>query len=232
MNTHERRGCPSQPSSPQRNAINQPVSRTSRSSIARQRLRAKHRRRRIALLLAVTAVIVLVAASVFKTAGSEDAPAVPIMATASQDPTATPRTTPAATPEPVATPEPTPEPARYVLTADERELVERVVMAEAGGESFEGQVLVAQCILNACEKDGERPPEVVVAYKYAKGRPTPTQSVRDAVTAVFDAGETSVTAPILYFYNPNKTTSRWHESQEFIVEVGGHRFFAEKGAGK
>ena len=27
-------------------------------------------------------------------------------------------------------------------------------MAEAGGESFEGQMLVAQCILNAAEKEG------------------------------------------------------------------------------
>jgi spore germination cell wall hydrolase CwlJ-like protein len=182
----------------------------------------------------VTAVIVLIVTAALKTTGSEDEAPAPVMATPSQIPTATPGATPANTPKPTATatPEPTPEPARYELTADERELVERVVMAEAGGESFDGQVLVDQCILNACEKDGERPPEIVVAYQYAKGRPAPTQSVRDAVAAVFDGGETVVDAAILYFYNPSKTTSRWHESQVFIVEVGGHRFFAEKGAGK
>ena len=105
-------------------------------------------------------------------------------------------------------------------------------MAESGGESYEGQVLVAQCILNACEIDAERPGEVVVDYQYAKARPEPTQSVRDAVAAVFDRGETVVDAPILYFYNPAKTTSRWHETQDFVIEVGGHRFFAEKGADK
>lgn len=56
------------------------------------------------------------------------------------------------------------EPApRYALTDFERDIVERVVMAEAGGESFEGQMLVAQCILNAAEKTGTAPSEVVVA---------------------------------------------------------------------
>ena len=40
--------------------------------------------------------------------------------------------------------EPTEPAVRYPLTDAERDVVERVVMAESGGESFEGQVLVAQ----------------------------------------------------------------------------------------
>ena len=35
----------------------------------------------------------------------------------------------------------------YVLTAQERALVERCVMAEAGNESYRGQMAVAQAIL-------------------------------------------------------------------------------------
>ena len=101
-------------------------------------------------------------------------------------------------------------------------------MAEAGGECYEGQVLVAQCILNAAEKLGQQPSEAVVTLRYAKGRPEPTQSVRDAVAAVFDRGETITDEPILYFYAPARTTSEWHESQIFVTEVGGHRFFAER----
>ena len=50
---------------------------------------------------------------------------------------------------------------RYPLTRGERDLVERVVMAESGGESYKGQMLVAQCILNACEIDCIRPAEVI-----------------------------------------------------------------------
>lgn len=50
---------------------------------------------------------------------------------------------------------------RYALTAAERDEVERVVMAEAGAESYIGQMAVAQCILNACEQEDKRPLEIV-----------------------------------------------------------------------
>ena len=128
------------------------------------------------------------------------------------------------------TPEPTEAPARFYLSASERDVVERVVMAESGGESYEGQMLVAQCILNGAEKQGVQPSEAVEIYQYAGARPEPTQSVKDAVAAVFDRGETVVDEPVLYFYNPAIVESEWHESQIFVIEVGGHRFFAERSA--
>ena len=103
-------------------------------------------------------------------------------------------------------------------------------MAESGGESYEGQMLVAQCILNGAEKQGVQPSEAVEIYQYAGARPKPTQSVKDAVAAVFDRGETVVDEPVLYFYNPAIVESEWHESQIFVIEVGGHRFFAERSA--
>lgn len=89
-------------------------------------------------------------------------------------------------------------------------------------------MLVAQCILNAAEKRGVDPSEAVVLYSYTKSRPDPTQRVKDAVAAVFDQGETVVDEPILYFYNPALVTSDFHESQIFVIEEGGHRFFAER----
>lgn len=101
-------------------------------------------------------------------------------------------------------------------------------MAEAGGESFAGQMLVAQCILNAAEKVGVQPSEAVEIYSYTSNRPDPTQSVKDTVAAVFDRGEVAIDAPVMYFYNPALVTSTWHESQIFVAEVGGHRFFAER----
>jgi spore germination cell wall hydrolase CwlJ-like protein len=117
---------------------------------------------------------------------------------------------------------------RYKLSANERSLVEQVVMAEAGGEPYEGQMLVAQCILDACQIDGIRPSKAIEEYAYAKSRPKPTESVIRAVTAVFDRGETVVNEPILYFYAPDMVTSPFHESQQFVCEVGGHRFFVDK----
>ncbi len=117
---------------------------------------------------------------------------------------------------------------RYSLTPQERNLIERVVMAESGGESYKGQMLVAQCILNACEIDGIRPAEVIRKYVYAKARPEPSDSVKRAVSAVFDEGEQVTDEPIVYFYAPALVRSEFHESQIFAIEEGGHKFFCRK----
>jgi spore germination cell wall hydrolase CwlJ-like protein len=216
---------------PARNTDGQPANGSRDRIIARKKRRAKYRRRRLtALLILLTLIFALV--YIVVTAVTADQPTVDQNTTiteplASQWPagyfptivTQTQQTAPAVE-EP-----PTP---RYALTDAERDVVERVVMAEAGGESFEGQMLVAQCILNAAEKSGTAPSEAVVAYKYTTRRPEPTQSVRDAVAAVFDDGETVTDEPILYFYNPAIVSSSFHESQIFVIEVGGHRFFAER----
>lgn len=117
---------------------------------------------------------------------------------------------------------------RYPLTEAERDLVERVVMAEAQGEPYEGQMLVCQCILNACEIDKIRPAETVQKYVYAKSRPEPSDSVKSAVSAVFDRGETVTDEPIVYFYAPGIVQSKFHEAQIYTLTVGGHKFFCER----
>ena len=204
----------------------QPAGTSRAHSIAQKKRRAKYQRRRLALLLVLVALAIGATYAVIGMTSTEqpavDPPEAPAITTAA----------PTKTPAPTGTPAPTAEdPApRYALTDHERDVVERVVMAEAGGESFEGPMLVAQCILNAAEKTGTAPSEAVVTYKDAKARPNPTQSVRDAVAAVFDAGETATDEPVMFFYNPARATSKWHESQIFVIEVGGHRFFMEKGA--
>ena len=115
---------------------------------------------------------------------------------------------------------------RYELMEAERDLVERVVTAEAVGECFQGQMAVAQCILNGCEQLGLRPAAVIEEYQYSPNRPEPSQSVKDAVAAVFDRGEMAVDDTIFWFYAPAGVDGTpWHESQRFVIEVGGHRFF-------
>lgn len=193
------------------------------ASITRRRRRAKRKALRAATLAAAVLLLGGISVAIFTTpAGSKQETDI-------LPPTNTVGAYIPDTPAPAAeTVEPTEPAVRYHLTDAERDVVERVVMAEAGGESFDGQMLVAQCILNAAEKRGVEPSEAVVLYSYTKSRPDPTQRVKDAVAAVFDRGETVVDELILYFYNPALVTSDFHESQIFVIEEGGHRFFAER----
>ena len=201
---------------PARTSGSSPAHGSRTQSITRRRRRAKARIRQTAVLL--TAAVMVAGIGVAVSTIGTDRP------TAAEQPAVVIQTPAAST----QTPEPTEAPVRFYLSASERDTVERVVMAESGGESFEGKMLVAQCILNAAEKEGVQPSEAVVIYSYTSNRPDPTQSVKDAVAAVFDRGEVAIDAPVMYFYNPTLVTSDWHESQIFVAEVGGHRFFAER----
>lgn len=129
-------------------------------------------------------------------------------------------------------PEPMPEiivpEVRYALTDAERDLVERVVMAEAEGEGFDGQRLVAQCILNTAEATDMRPDEVVTApNQYAAPAEHASEMVMDAVSAVFDNGDMVTDEPIRWFYAPRYVYSAWHESKRYVLTYQNHKFFAE-----
>ena len=116
---------------------------------------------------------------------------------------------------------------RYELTDKERLTLAQVVEAEAAGEPYAGKIAVAQCILQSCEDDSIRPDVAVRKYGYSSERPTASQESLDAVQAVFDFGEVSTTEPIKYFYAPDKTTSKWHETQDYVLTINGHKFFKE-----
>lgn len=115
----------------------------------------------------------------------------------------------------------------FYLSDYQRQVTECIVAGESMGEPYDGQVGVAQCILNACLKDGLQPSEVREKYKYSGWHNEPSESVKNAVSAVFDDGYKVTDEYILYFYAPKYTKSAWHESQDFVMEIGGHRFFAE-----
>lgn len=144
--------------------------------------------------------------------------------------TRTAPTSPPSAPEP--TPEPTTIPRKepYTLTDDERYIVEAVVAAEAIGEDFDGQCLVAQCIRNTAEATGMRPDEVVLEpNQYASPDYENAEQVSDAVAAVFDEGYQVTAEPIRYFYAPARCQSLWHERElTYVLTKGMHRFFKEK----
>ena len=127
--------------------------------------------------------------------------------------------------------EPTPvniEPVEvaFPLTDSERWVVECMVMGEANGESYDGKILVAQCILNACLIDGLQPSQVRKQFKYSGWNENPSKDVQEVVTAVFDYGYRLTDEPILYFYAPKYSKGGFHETQRYILTEGGHKFFA------
>lgn len=105
--------------------------------------------------------------------------------------------------------------------------VARVVMAEAGNQSLEGQMAVAQCIRNTAQAEDISPVEVVrVPNQYAQPYAGEvSESVLDACFRVFVLQEDAVDAPIRWFYNPSVCNSEWHESKQYVTTIGAHKFF-------
>lgn len=116
----------------------------------------------------------------------------------------------------------------YYLSDSERHVVECIVQGEAGGESFKGKKLVAQCIVNACIESSLQPSEVKKAYKYSGWNTNVSEDTKKAVSEIFDYGYMVVDEPILYFYSPKYCNSSWHETQQYIITEGGHKFFSKK----
>lgn len=120
----------------------------------------------------------------------------------------------------------------YPITEDDRYVIECIVAGEAKGEPTEGKMAVAQCLLNAMAKDGLSASDVRKKYQYSgwddelqNSNPDCWAKVCEAVNRVFDDGEFVSENPILYFYAPKWVYSRWHESLNHAVTVGGHKFF-------
>ena len=120
----------------------------------------------------------------------------------------------------------------FHLTEHELWFVECVVGGEAAGEPYEGKLAVAQCYFDAMLKDGLSATEVKSAYGYigwnenlANQDPKAYDEVKNAVMDVFYGGKFVTDKPILFFYAPKWCTSEWHESQNYAMTIGGHKFF-------
>ena len=123
---------------------------------------------------------------------------------------------------------------RYAITDYERAVVERVVAAESRKQPLNGQIAVAQCVLNTAEAENMRPDEVVLQpNQYAPPAPPElvTDSVKQAVSAVFDEGIEVIDEPIRFFYAPKFSPGTWHEANlEHVITIQDHKFFKIKGA--
>jgi len=114
----------------------------------------------------------------------------------------------------------------YNLTLQERQLVERCVMAEAGNESYKGQMAVAQAILDGTLRTGLDVASSIKRYRIVSRSDIPvSESVKKAVSAVFDYGERVTPEKMDVWYAPKRVYSAWHESQNYVTTIGNHKFF-------
>ena len=124
------------------------------------------------------------------------------------------------TPEPPAEPEP--EPRYEEITAEERELLARVVYAESNTEALEGQIAVAQVVLNRVRSESFPDTVSEVIYQERQfstapilGSVVPNETNYEAVDAAF---ETEVVPYEVFYF------SRGAENDRVWGQIGAHVF--------
>jgi N-acetylmuramoyl-L-alanine amidase len=113
----------------------------------------------------------------------------------------------------------------------EKDLLARLVRAEAEGEPLEGQIAVACVVLNRV--DSPDFPKTIKDVIYERGQFQPVRNGEinkpadeDAIKAVNEAltEYRNVAAGSLFFYNPVTASSHWLDSRETAVVIGSHVF--------
>ncbi|WP_077622325.1 cell wall hydrolase [Sediminibacillus massiliensis] len=120
------------------------------------------------------------------------------------------------------------------ISAEEKNLMARLVHAEAEGESYKGKVAVATVVLNRVEHEGFPDSIKEVVYqrtgKVYAFSPVQNGSINqlpgeDSVKAVEEAltngGQNNDS---LYFYNPKTAKSEWILTRKVTHTIGNHRF--------
>ena len=117
--------------------------------------------------------------------------------------------------------------SQVVLDSANRELLEALVMGEAGDQGFIGAALVAQTIHDTMIKDNNYDVNSIRIQHAYSGTidKQPNEDVKSAVAYIFDKGGMAVQHRLIYFYAPRLVSSSFHESQKFIVSYKGHKFF-------
>lgn len=116
---------------------------------------------------------------------------------------------------------------KHELTDDERALAEQIVACEAGADSLEGQMAVAQCLYDSAVLDGLTIQQVFKKYGYSSLYNRKVTAENElAVSMVFDYGAKISDKPIQWFVTPAAASGSWHErGATFAGQFGAHRFY-------
>ncbi len=112
----------------------------------------------------------------------------------------------------------------------EKDLLARLVTAEANGEPYEGKVAVATVVLNRV--DDEQYPDSIkeVIYEERQFQPVDNGMINNPATAEAEEAVNEAIARqgtgkgSLNFYNPDIVDSEWHRSKTVTAEIGNHVF--------
>lgn len=115
-------------------------------------------------------------------------------------------------------------PTHVSLSAYDRAKTERLVMGEGGIMGYEGCALIAQSIRDAMVRSGTTSIDQIISeYQYFGSTAfEPNQDVKDAVSFIFDQDGVAIQHRVMCFYIGS---SAWHETQTFLYQIGGVRFF-------
>ena len=96
------------------------------------------------------------------------------------------------------------------------------------GNDYVGAVLVAQAIRDSMTLTGVyNTAQIARQWGYtARIRTNVSDATKRAVAFVFDQGGSAVQHTVYYFYASHLIYSSWHETQRFVVQYGGCRFFS------
>jgi N-acetylmuramoyl-L-alanine amidase len=116
------------------------------------------------------------------------------------------------------------------ISSYEKDLLARLVRAEAQGEPYAGKVAVARVVLNRVESS--QFPNTIKGVIYQSGqfspvsngsitKPASSEDFRVVEDALSIGGSASGS---LFFYNPAIATSRWLDSRPTTEVIGNHTF--------
>jgi N-acetylmuramoyl-L-alanine amidase len=120
------------------------------------------------------------------------------------------------------------------ISAADRDLLARLVYAEAKGESYAGKVAVATVVLNRVDHPDFPDTVKGVIYEQISGHYAFTPVQNGAINQTADAESKRAVNEALafrgkgqgsiYFYNPRTAKSDWILSREVTITIGNHRF--------
>ena len=118
---------------------------------------------------------------------------------------------------------------KVVLSEKDRILAYQIVQGEAGGEGFESCCIVAQCLRDTMlTLKYSSIKEVQEKCKYDGWKKEYSEDAIKAVDYIFDQNKNAIAHRVMFFYATDLCTSKWHETQDYIVTVNKTRFFDMK----